>query len=92
MMLAAMRTRSDGLVVIIVVVLVLRIQRTIVIASVVAARWRVGVLGVVRVVLCLLVGLLALASLHPGLLQQTSLLGQTFALLPVLDLVLPDEC
>jgi len=90
--LATMWTSSYRFVVIVVVVLVLWIQRPFIVASVVAARRRVlVVLSVVGIVLCLLARLFALASLHPGLLQQPPLLCQTFALLPVLDLILPDQ-
>jgi hypothetical protein len=46
------------------------------------------ILNVIGIVLRLLVGLLALATLHPGLLQQPSLLRQTPAFLPIFDLVL----
>ena len=91
MVLASMWASSYRFVVIIVVVLVLWIQRTFIVASVIATRRRVlVVLSIICVVLCLLARLLALATLHSGLLQQASLLCQTLALLPVLDLVLPD--
>jgi hypothetical protein len=89
--LTAVWTCSDGVVIVVIVIVVLWIQRAIVVASVVAARWGVAVLSAIRIVLCLLARLLALPSLHPSLLQQTSLLGQAFAFLPILDLVLPDE-
>lgn len=91
-MLAAMWTSSYRFVVVVVVVLVLWIQRPFIVAPIVAARRRVlVVLSVVGIVLCLLARLLALAPLHPGFLQQPPLLCQTLALLPVLDLVLPDQ-
>ena len=93
-MIAATRHRggSRGIVIIVVVVVVLlTIQRFVLWSSIVVARGVLLRLSVVGIVLCLLARLLALASLHPGLLQQPPLLCQTFALLPVLDLILPDQ-
>jgi hypothetical protein len=90
--LATMWTSSYRFVVVVVVVLVLRIQGPFIVSPVVATRRRIlVVLSVVGVVLCFLARLLALAPLHPGLFQQPPLLCQTFALLSVLDLVLPDQ-
>jgi hypothetical protein len=92
--MVAMRNRSGREIVVIVVVIlvVLRIERTVVGTRVVATgRGVLSMLGVVRVVLRLLAGLLALAALHPRLLEQTTLLGEPLALLSVLPLVLADQ-
>ena len=95
-MLAAVVAMWRGwkvVVVVVVVLVVLCIQRSVVGTAVVSTGWRVlRVLGVVCVVLCLLARLLALSPLHPSLLQQTPLLGHPLPLLPVLPLVLADEC
>ena len=93
MVLATVWTSSYWFVVIIVIVLVLWVQRALIIATVIPTRRRriLVVLSIIGVVLCLLARLLALASLHPCLLQQTTLLRQTFALLPILDFVLANE-
>lgn len=98
MVLAAVVAMRDGsgrqiIVIVVVVLVVCWIERAIVGTPVVATRRRVlGLLGVVRVVLLLLARLFALATLHPGLLEQTALFCQPPALLPILPLVLPDQC
>lgn len=85
MVLAAMGTRRNGFVVIVVIIVVLGVQGAIV------GRWILVVLSVIRIVLCLLARLLSLPTLHPSLLQQTALFRKTFALLSVLDFILANE-
>jgi len=82
----------DVIVFVVVVEFVILAIQWCVVLSVVASRWRGLIVGVVLGVLVLLARLLPLASLHPGLFKQSTLLGRTLALLPILDLVLPNEC
>jgi hypothetical protein len=80
------------IILVVIIVLLLAIQRLILGTPVVLARRRILViLSVVSVVLRFLVDFFAFTTLHPGLLQQSSLLGQTLAFLPIFDLVLPNE-
>jgi hypothetical protein len=93
--MVARLSRSRGLrrtivVVVIVVFLLLPVKGSVIHAPIIATRW--WILIVLDIVLSFLAPLLSFSTLHPSLLQKSSLLCQTLPILSVLPLILPNQC
>lgn len=81
-----------SIVIVVIVLVVVRVQGALVVTPCITIVWYILImLGRIGIVLSLLACLLALASLHPSLLQQPPLFSQTSSLLPILLFVLTNK-
>ena len=86
------RSLRRAIVIVIVVFLLLPVKGSIIHVPIIAT-WRriLIVLGVICIVLGFLAPFLSLPTLHPSLLQEASLLGQSLPILSILPLILPNQ-